>query len=207
VNLFRNRILARARDVDQQLAGVKTMTHLGLNESQPLTNWVPRQRFGKVLLDRTADSPTALHLKVNHETSFGAWTALTWLEEGRYVIEGRIKTSGVAGNLRNERGGAGFRVWSDRKETRGASWSWFPYNGERDPQMGGLIPVTRNSTEQRLTGNNDWTTITHEFELRQPLADLQLQCVLIGNAGEAWFDASSITIRRLSLNVAKSKGD
>jgi hypothetical protein len=182
------------------------MKHLALNESMPLTNWVAQQKFGKVVFDRTSDTPPSLHLKVDRETSLGAWTALTWLEQGRYVIEGRVKTRGVSGNLRNERGGAGFRVWSDRKETRGASWSWFPYNGERDLQMGGLIPVTRDSAEHRLSGNSDWTTIRHEFELRQPLADLQIQCALMGNAGEAWFDASSIRIRRVSLGLSKSTG-
>jgi hypothetical protein len=134
------------------------------------------------------------------------WNATTWLEEGRYLIQGRVKTRGVAGALRNESGGAGFRVWSDRKETRGASWSWFPYVETRDLQMGGLIPVVTNSVEQRVVGDTDWKTITHEFELRQPLADLQIQCVLQGTAGEAWFDASSITIRRLSLNVGKGTG-
>jgi hypothetical protein len=206
VNLFRNRIIARVRDIDKQLAGVESMRHLALNESMPLTNWVPRQKFGKATLDRTSDSPPSLHLKVNGETTFGAWTAVTWLEEGRYVLEARVRSRGVAGNLRNEHGGAGFRVWSDRKETRGASWSWFPYNGQRDPQMGGLIPVTSGTVEHRLTGDTDWTTITHEFELRQPLADLQIQCVLIGNSGEAWFDLSSIRIRRLSLDVSKSAG-
>lgn len=205
VNLFRNRIVARARDVDQQLAGVKDLMRLKLNEAAPLTNWIPRQQFGRVVLDKT-DSPAALHLKVNNETSFGAWTSLTWLEEGRYVLEGRVKTRGVEGALRNEAGGAGFRVWSDRKETRGASWGWFPYGNTRDRQLGGLIPVVTNSVEQRLTGTMDWKNITHEFELRQPLADLQIQCALQASAGEAWFDLSSLRIRRLSITVSKVTG-
>jgi len=204
-NLFRNRIVARARDVDQQLASVKSFRRLKMNESLLLNDWLPRQQFGRVVLDKT-QSPAALHLKVNNETSFGAWTALTWLEEGRYVLEGRVKTRGVEGGLRNENGGAGFRVWSDRKETRGASWGWFPYGSTRDRQLGGLIPVVTNSVEMRLTGTTDWKNITHEFELRQPLADLQIQCVLQASAGEAWFDLSSLRIRRLSMNVSKVAG-
>lgn len=205
LNLFRNRIVARARDVDQQLAGVRDLLRLKLNEAAPFTNWLPRQQFGRVVLDKT-DSPAALHLKVNNETSFGAWTSLMWLEEGRYVLEGRVKTRGVEGALRNEAGGAGFRIWSDRKETRGASWGWFPYSSTRDRQLGGLIPVATNSVEQRLTGTTDWKNIAHEFELRQPMADLQIQCVLQAMAGEAWFDLSSLQIRRLSFNVSKVTG-
>jgi spore coat protein H len=205
VTLFRNRITARARNVDQQLESLKTFAPLKAGESTALTNWVARRQFGNLTLDRIDDS---LHIKVNSETSFGAWTAVTWLEEGRYVIEGRVKTRGVHGALRNESGGAGYRVWSDRKETKGASWSWFPYNNSRDPQLGGLIPVVTNSVEQRLTGDSDWKTIRHEFELRQGLADLQIQCSLQAGAGEAWFDASSIRIRRLTMNVGKNaKGD
>jgi len=203
VNLFRNRLLTRVRDVDQQLAGLKGTSRLALNESRVITNWTARRQFGTVIADRT-EGPPALHLQVKSESSFGAWNAVTWLEEGRYVIEGRVKTQGATGKFRNEAGGAGFRVWSDRKETKGASWSWFPYNGERDTQMGGLIPVARGSVEQRLTGDTEWKTITHEFELRQPLADLQIQCVLQGSAGDAWFDASSIKIRRVASNVSKS---
>lgn len=202
VNLFRGRVAARARDVDQQLAGVQSFRRLKVNEALTLTDWAPRQQFGRVVLDRT-DSPPALHLKVNGETGFGAWTSVMWLEEGRYVLEGRVKTGGVEGGLRNEAGGAGFRVWSDRKETRGASWGWFPYGNARDHQLGGLIPVVTNSVEQRLTGTAEWKTISHEFEVRQPLADLQLQCVLQSSGGEAWFDLSSLKIRRLSANVSK----
>jgi spore coat protein H len=204
-NLFRSRVVARARDIDQQLASVKSFRRLKVGESMALTDWLPRQQFGRVVLDKT-DAPAALHLRVNNETSFGAWTAITWLEEGRYVLEGRVKTRGVEGALRNETGGAGFRVWSDRKETRGASWGWFPYGSTRDRQLGGLIPVVTNAVEQRLTGTTDWKSITHEFELRQPLADLQIQCSLQASAGEAWFEVSSLRIRRLSANVSRVTG-
>ncbi len=204
-NLFRNRIVARARDVDQQLAGVKNLVRLKRNGTALITNWVPRTQFGKVVLDKT-DSPPALHLKVDGETSFGAWVAVAWLEEGRYVLEGRVKTEGVEGTSRNGTGGAGFRVWSDRKDTRGASWGWFPYSTTRDPQFGGLIPAVTNSVEQRFIGATEWQDLRHEFELRQPVADLQIQCVLQAAAGEAWFDLSSLRIRRLSLTVSKVSG-
>lgn len=204
--LFRSRLLMRVRDVDQQLAGVQSLVRLKKNESLPLTNWVARRQFGNVILDRTA-SPEGLHIQVKDETSFGAWVSTVWLEEGRYVLEGRAKTRGVQGALRNEPGGVGFRVWSNRKDTKGSSWSWFPYNSNRDPQLGGLLPVFTNTVEMRLTGDNEWQTITHDFELRNPLADLQIQCILQGTAGEAWFDPDSIRLRRKSLTVSRSAKD
>jgi hypothetical protein len=204
--LLRNRMAARGRDVDQQLAGVKQLVRLKPGESTPLTNWVPHTQYGKVVLDQMT-SPAALHLEVMGEMSFGAWVAVTWLEEGRYVLEGRARTRGVEGALRNEPGGAGFRVWSDRKDTRGASWGWFPYSNSRDRQLGGLIPAVTDTSEQRLTGTSDWQEIRHEFELRQPVADLQIQCALQAATGEAWFDLSSLKIRRLSLSVSKVSGN
>lgn len=206
VQLWRNRVVARVRDIDQQLDGVTNLMRLKENESIALTNWVARRQFGSLVLDQTAQ-PEGLRIAVNGETSFGAWVTTVWIEEGRYVLEGRVKTRGVQGSLRNEKGGAGFRVWSTRKETRGASWGWFPFNSSRDLQLGGLIPVITNSVEMRLTGTTDWTTLTHEFELRHPLADLQIQCVLQSSAGEAWFDQNSIRLRRLSMNASRGGKD
>jgi hypothetical protein len=203
---FQQLLVARLRDVDAQLAAVKDFRSMALNAPVPLTNWT-MHREGEVGFSRTTNTPTALRLHVSDGPSFGAWTATVWLEEGRYRIEGRIKTLGVQSNERD--GGAGFRVWSTRKETRGASWSWFPYGSGRDPRLGGLIPVFTNSVQQRLLGDKEWTAVTHEFELRQPLADLQIQCALQASSGAAWFDLSSLKIRRVSLNVSKStaKGD
>jgi len=203
---FRGRVVARARDVDQQLDGARDLVRLKPGESVLLTNWVARRQFGNLILDQTAQ-PEGLHIGVKGETSFGAWVTTVWLEEGRYVLEGRVMTRGVTGSLRNENGGAGFRVWNHRKETKGASWGWFPYGSNRDPQLGGLIPVMTNTTEMRLTGTTGWQSIKHDFELRNPLADLQIQCVLQGAAGDAWFDPSSIRLRRMSMNVTRSAKD
>ena len=37
-----------------------------------------------------------------------------------------------------------------------------------------------------------------------PLADVQLQCVLQSTDGEAWFDLSSLRLRRVSISVSKT---
>jgi len=201
-------ILARARDVDAQLASVKNFVPLPVNETLLLTNWTKRRDSGAVGFNETTSAPFTLRIQANNTPSLGVWSTTVWLEEGRYRIEGRVKTLGVRSDGRAD-GGAGFRVWSSRKETRGASWSWFPYANGRDLKMGGLIPVFTNAPQQRLIGDSEWTTVTHEFELRQPLADLEIQCALQASAGAAWFDLSSLKIRRLSLNVSKStaRGD
>ena len=201
VNFLRARVLARGADIDSQLAGVTNLLRLELNARVPLTNWVSHEIREKVLFDRSS-SPSTLHLKADGESSYGAWNALTWLDEGRYVIEGRVKTAGVKRvDESSEPAGAGFRVWSDRKETRGANWDWFPYRATRDPVLGGIVPTVTNSVSERLLGDSDWKEVRYEFELRQPVADLQIQCVLQASAGEAWFETSSIRIRRLSYRL------
>jgi hypothetical protein len=203
--VLRERIVARTRDVDLQLVDVKQLKRLKTNEAIRLTAWYPGRKDGLVEVDQTG-TPPGLHLKANGSMGQGEWICPVWIEEGRYVIEGRVKASGVRGDPGVEPVGAGFRVWSTRKETRDASWSWFPYSSKRNRQLGGLIPVAPESAEQRLEGTTDWIPIRHEFELRQPLADLQIQAVLRAAQGEAWFDTDSIRLRRLSSTVSKGSG-
>ena len=204
-NEFIELISARARDVDSQLVGVNNLLVLALNESVSLTNWVSHRELGLVSFTKTENQPIALRIHVNRGPVLGMWTTVAWLEEGRYRIEGRVKTLAVQNDGRSD-AGAGFRVWSSRKETRGTSWGWFPYASTHDTRMGGMIPVFTNTPQQRLTRDTDWTNVTHEFELRQPMADLQIQCVLDASAGAAWFDLSSLKIRRVALTVSKSVG-
>ena len=142
-------------------------------------------------------------MSVRATPSLGAWSTTLWLEEGRYRIEGRVKTLGVENDGRAD-AGAGFRVWSTRKEARGASWSWSPYVNGRNLRNGGLIPALTNAPQQRLSGEQDWQVVAHEFELRQPLADVQIQCVLQASSGAAWFDLSSLKIRRTALTLKAS---
>ena len=195
---LRELISARAADIDEQLADVKHFRPLALDESVALTNWTSRSDLGVPLFSRTTGSPAALGVRATNDASLGVWTTTMWLEEGRYRIEGRIKTQGVSGDQ-----GAGFRAWSARKEAMGASWSWFPYGNGGDWRKIGLIPPVGENPPP-LTGDHDWTLVTHEFELRQPLADVQLLCALQTRDGEAWFDLSSLRIRRTSFTVRAS---
>jgi hypothetical protein len=200
---FAGLVTARMRNVDAQLASVRQFTPIELQTTVSLTNWMKYPELGEVSFAITTNAPEALRVSVRDTPSLGVWTTTLWLEEGRYRIEGRVKTLGVESDGRAD-AGAGFRVWSTRKETRGASWSWFPYATGRDTRMGGLIPVATNAPQQRLSGDRDWQWVTHEFELRQPLADVQIQCALQASSGAAWFDLSSLKIRRTALTVRSS---
>ncbi len=200
---FAGLIVARVRDVDRQLESVKQFAPIALQNTALLTNWSKLKELGEVSFAMTTNEPHALRVSVRDTPSLGAWSTTLWLDEGRYRIEGRVKTLGVESDGRAD-AGAGFRVWSARKETRGASWSWFPYATGRDPRNGGLIPTLTNAPSPRLSGEQDWQPVAYEFELRQPLADVQIQCVLQASSGAAWFDLASLKIRRTALTVKAS---
>jgi hypothetical protein len=202
VGYFRNRIVAREREVDAQLAGLKGLLRFDRNQTVALTNWMPGAQQG-VVLDKTTDDVAALHVRANSLTELGAWLTTVWLEEGRYRVQGRVKTRGIDGGGTGTNAGAGFRIWSTRKISEGASWSWIPIGNGRNPRLAGVIPALTNTVQQRLQGDTEWKTITHEFELRQPLADLQIQCVLENAAGEAWFDVASLQIQRRSKSISR----
>ena len=200
---FAGLIVARVRDVDRQLESVKQFAPVALQSTAPLTNWSKLSELGEVSFALTTNEPHALRVSVRDTPSLGAWSTLLWLEEGRYRIEGRVKTLGVETDGRAD-AGAGFRVWSTRKETHGASWNWSPYANGRDVRNGGLLPALTNAPSPRLIGEHDWQPVTYEFELRQPLADVQIQCVLQASSGAAWFDLASLKIRRTALTLKAS---
>src|SRR5262249_38297161 len=156
------------RDVDAQLAGLNDLLHLEQNAKATITNWVPGAEIGGVVADELTEA--ALHLNVTEATSVASWNSTLWLEEGRYRLQARVKTRNVRSDADGTGNGAGLRVWTPRKASAGASWSWSPLQAARDPQARGLIPVMTNTVQRRIMGDNDWTTITHEFELRQPIA-------------------------------------
>jgi spore coat protein H len=195
VSLLRNRIVRRARSVDEQLAGIKTLTAQTLNEPVSLAGWEPRLQSGRCLLDQTPD-PAVLHIATEGGGA-ACWMTTVWLEEGRYRLEGRIKTSRVRAGVSSALTGAGLRIWSNRKVSDGIHWDWFPYRESRNVLRRGEMVAT-NCVPRRFSGSHDWTDVTYEIELRQPLADLEVRCELQGDAGEAWFDLKSLRLTRLT---------
>jgi hypothetical protein len=209
-NWYRSLVIAREREVDAQLAGIRNLWHLDQNVKASITNWIAGPRAAGMTFDKTDDRPAALHLKMqpplsgpNNSASTALWQATLWLEEGRYQVQARVKTHRIQALSESTNTGAGLRIWSTRKMSQGSSWSWLGLEAARDPIARGLIPVITNTVQQRLTGDTNWTTITHEFDLRQPIADLQIQCVIENATGEAWFDLASLQIQRRSRNGSK----
>lgn len=204
VKILRDRIAERIASIDEQLEGARGLLQFE-NETSAisLTGWRPQtdpdSEAGAPTLTQTTNPP-ALHLHANATGQVGAWSTTVWLDEGTYQVSARIKTRVKKTDSENRPVGAGLRVRSTRKQTEGSNWDWFPYRESRNPQQRGVLPALK--TSRRLSGTNDWTEITYDFDLRQPLADLEIHCELRSSEGEAWFDTNSLKIRRLPRDTS-----
>jgi spore coat protein H len=201
VKILRDRIAARAASIDEQLAGARQLLKLDAGKSAPLSGWNPRKESGNPALKAEAASEP-LHIHATGIADAGAWATTVWLEEGTYRVTARIKTRDVVTAPMDAEAGAGLRIWSNRKMTEGVHWSWFPFSESQEVQTRGVLPPIKPS--QKVSGTADWTEVTYEFELRQPIADLQILCELRRAGGEAWFDRDSLKITRTRLQVSSA---
>jgi FPC/CPF motif-containing protein YcgG len=83
------------------------------------------------------------------------------LEQGRYRLEGRVKTQGVVTDPGDPRGGVGLRTAKTR-------------------------------IAQTLSGDHEWTSVAHEFDVPEDVTDIELVCELRARKGEAWFYVESL---------------
>ncbi len=119
-------------------------------------------------LDRIAapDATPALHIVAGPVTS-AAWRTTVRLPAGRYRLEGRARTVGVAALPFGDNHGAVLRIGGDR------------------PRSSALL------------GGSPWSDLTAEFDVGPGGGDVLLLCELRASRGEAWFDAGSLRLRRL----------
>jgi hypothetical protein len=79
--------------------------------------------------------------------------------------------------------------------SNGSDWEWFPFKESQDLQLRGELPQIGESTA-RLSGDSDWIAVHYDFDLRQPVADLDIYCELRAAKGEAWFEVPSLKLIR-----------
>jgi spore coat protein H len=177
-------IILRVGSLQSQLFGSSNLLTLKVGQSVALTNW-----NGGEMIDNQ------LHLTGSGASSPASSTTTVWLEAGYYRVEGRVKTRGVVAQSGDTASGAGFRVVSKRKPTEGTSWDFFPFreSGDVEKRAEMLAP---GGQHDRVTGVSDWKQIRYDFDLRQPMADLQVLCELRARKGEAWFDPTSVRLVR-----------
>ncbi len=186
------RMTERLASIDQQLAGITNLVPLLAGQSRVLNGWASRTNAGAPVLLQPTNSAS---LVVRAETAAsGAWVTLVWLEEGRYRLEGRVRSVPATPGPTNQIT-AGLRVRSSRKRSLSPDWGW---DGRRraDYRPGGESGNLAYAPLSPAAGTN-WTGLACEIDLRQPAADLEIFCEATG-PGEVWFDSSSLKLTRLT---------
>ena len=65
-----------------------------------------------------------------------------------------------------------------------------------DAREGVCIRISRGKPPRKLYGSTDWIRVFYDFEVLDPVQDVELVCELRAAAGEAWFDAKSLRLIR-----------
>ena len=214
-----SRMAQRISSLEQQMAGVKRLIKFEGTNGVALSGWMEAADRESPARPAETGGAKLLTIRAADGTASKLWRTTVWLEGGSYRIEGRVKVQGVipiagASGASPRRkslfetffesvvpgtskvgGGAGFLAFSHRKLTDGVDWDWFPFRESRDLQRRGELPPSESSS-QRLAGDSEWVTLHYDFELRQPIADLDILCELRASEGTAWFDLASVTIRK-----------
>lgn len=165
---FRQRLLERVKNVDQQLAAMPRPLKFSKEGVASLAglSWTPKLDGGKATLDRP-DEAGRSRLRVRNDgggdcaASFRATVLLT---KGKYVFEGPCRTVGVTAP-QGQNTGAGLRISGGRRDAR-------------------------------VTGDTPWQPTEFTFEVTEPTREVVLVCELKASAGEAWFGAEGLRLRR-----------
>lgn len=166
---MRNRIVARAKNIAEQLAKPEPQPmKFDASGIALLTGWRPKKDKGEPVQDQPKfEDKSTLHIRAEKGDVVASWRANVLLEEGKYRLQGLARTAQVT-VLTNtvERGnGAGLRVSGDKRT-------------------------------QQIVGDATWTQLEHEFKVMQGGEDKELICELRARQGEVWFDAASLRLIR-----------
>ena len=123
---FCRRIAERAASIKQQLGQqlvmVSSQAKFDAAGALKPAGWKSKADFGKPALNEMKmNGGTVLRASAEQGSSVGSWQTKVILESGRYRLEGRVKTQGVAPDAGDKRGGAGFRIGTRRQFVTGTT--------------------------------------------------------------------------------------
>lgn len=180
------RIGERLASIDQQLVGISNLVSIRIGQSLALTGWTNRAISGAPAF---LQSSNLLSLRTATNAS-GAWVSTQWLEHGRYRLQGRVRR--VSSEAATNQVVCGFRIRAPRKRSLSLDWGWDGRRRVDDAERFHLAWQPLPSA----AGTN-WTELSCELDLRQPVADVEVLCETSG-PGEGWFDLTSLQLTRLT---------
>jgi len=170
VSQFCERVAQRVANLKRQLAGAANPLRFGPDGTAPLHMWTPTTEFGKPSFgEGAAQAPSKegpLVIRANAGPVIAHWVARAWLERGRYRLEGKLRTRGLA-----------------------------PIKG--DPRGGASLRTSHRPVVGPFSGDHESTDVSFNFEVLDPLYEVQFRCEVRASAGEAEFDRDSLQLRSL----------
>ncbi len=162
------RIGQRAEEVRRRSDRARAAAVEFVDGVAPLAGWEADVAPEGGRLDRAAAPDATPALHiVAGPVTSAAWGTTVRLPAGRYRLEGFARTAGVAALPFGNNHGAVLRIGGDH------------------PRPSALLGVS------------SWSELTAEFEVGPGGGDVLLLCELRASRGEAWFDAGSLSLRRL----------
>jgi hypothetical protein len=166
---LRQRIAERVKNIDKQLASAPRPLKFDGSGVATLAGaaWEPQNAGGNVKLDRPdADGRRALHLRVDPAGGDGTASFRTTV----LLPRGKYAFEGAC-------------------RTKGVA-------APEGPNTGAGLRISGGQRTARLTGDADSQPVAFEFEVAEESRNVVLVCELKARAGEAWFDAESLKLRR-----------
>ena len=118
-------VAGRHKSLTRQLSHPIEMGKFDDQGRLSLAGWEPAADFGAPVL---TPLPRFLELGSTNGSSIGSWRLTRWLEQGKYRVEGKLKTHGLEADPGDTRAGAGIRVGKGRPEnyrTGDSEWALF----------------------------------------------------------------------------------
>ena len=167
--LMRNRVIARAASISNQLAGIPPAAlKFDAHGTAGLNDWRDEPDRGEPIIDRVEfDGKDSLHIKAGGLRTRASWRSQAYLARGWYRFEGMARLDGLTS------GSARLRISGDTQS--------FGIGGNA----------------------SGWRPLFHDFEIKDAGADVEFVCELNALRGEAWFDASSLRVRKTSAAEAR----
>ncbi|MBK8000514.1 MAG: CotH kinase family protein [Verrucomicrobia bacterium] len=168
-NEMRNRIVARHRNIAEQLAKPEPQPlAFDSNGTAQLSGWKQKEAGDRWTQDEAKlDGRSTFHIRAVKGDTIASWRTSVLLDEGIYQLHAMARVAGVTA------------LTNDVKLANGAG-----------------LRISGGKRTQQLLGNSDWTPLEYEFEVEAGGEEKELVCELRAREGEVWFDAAALKLIR-----------
>jgi spore coat protein H len=162
-------IARRGQSLDRQLANPIEPIKFDNADSAPLAGWQSKSDFGKPKLARSE------------------------AEAGKKILQIGTTEGSSIGSWKTT-------VWLERGRYRvaGKVKTQGLVADVGDPFGGAGFRLAKGRPDKYVSGSTDWKDVDYEFSVQDTLAEVQILCEFRSTQGEAFFDADSLNLKRIS---------